>query len=44
KNGLVMRSVKDTMIISPPLIISKEQIDEMFELAWKCLDQTSEAL
>jgi putrescine aminotransferase len=41
KNGLVMRSVNDTMIISPPLIISTEQIDEMFELAWKCLDETA---
>ena len=41
KNGLVMRSVNDTMIISPPLIITTEQIDEMFELAWKCLDETA---
>ena len=40
RNGLVMRSVKDTMIVSPPLTITPRQIDEMFDLAWKCLDET----
>ena len=41
RNGLVMRSVKDTMIVSPPLTITPRQIDEMFDLAWKCLDETA---
>ena len=41
QNGLVMRSVKDTMIVSPPLTITLRQIDEMFDLAWKCLDETA---
>ena len=41
QNGLVMRSVKDTMIVSPPLTITPLQIDEMFDLAWKCLDETA---
>jgi len=27
-NGLIMRAVGDTMIISPPLVISKHEIDE----------------
>ena len=40
-NGLVMRAVRDTMIISPPLIMSREQIDELLELAVKCLDLTA---
>lgn len=39
-NGLVMRAVGDKMVVSPPLIISKEQIDELVELAAKCLDLT----
>lgn len=39
-NGLVMRAVGDTMIISPPLILSHENVDQFIELAWKCLDLT----
>ena len=42
KNGLVMRAVGDTMIISPPLVMSCEQIDELVSLARRCLDQTAE--
>jgi putrescine---pyruvate transaminase len=40
-NGLVMRAVRDTMIISPPLILSRAQVDELFEKAWRCLDLTA---
>jgi len=39
-NGLIMRHVGDKMIISPPLVISKPEIDELAEKAWKCLDLT----
>ncbi len=42
KNGLVMRAVGDTMIISPPLIISHSEIDELVTKARKCLDLTME--
>jgi hypothetical protein len=28
------------MIVSPPLVISREQIDELGEKAWKCFDLT----
>lgn len=42
--GLVMRSVGDTMIISPPLVISPAQIDELVELARRALDTTLEGL
>ncbi len=38
--GLVMRAVGDSMIISPPLIMTKQQIDELVELAGKVLDKT----
>ena len=38
--GLVMRAVGDSMIISPPLIMTKQQIDELVELTGKALDKT----
>ncbi|MGB1239203.1 MAG: aspartate aminotransferase family protein [Pseudomonadales bacterium] len=41
-NNLVMRHVGDTMIISPPLTISREQVDELIEKAKRCLDLTWE--
>ena len=31
ESGLVMRAVGDTMILSPPLVISREQVDELHE-------------
>ncbi len=43
-NGIVMRAVGDTMIVSPPLIVENEHIDELVEKAWKCLDLTAELL
>ena len=43
-NGLVMRDVRDVMVLSPPLIISKEEIDELAGLVRRCLDLTAEAL
>jgi putrescine aminotransferase len=39
-NGLIMRAVGDRMIIAPPLVITKVQIDEMVALIQKCLDAT----
>lgn len=41
-NGLIMRPCGDTMIISPPLVISREEVDELIEKAKKTLDQTAE--
>ncbi|MGB5590737.1 MAG: hypothetical protein WBN31_07340, partial [Gammaproteobacteria bacterium] len=34
----------DTMIISPPLVITTEQLDELVSLVRKCLDQTAAGL
>jgi putrescine aminotransferase len=43
-NGLVMRAVGDTMIVSPPLVSEHRHIDELVDKAWKCLDLTAAAL
>jgi putrescine aminotransferase len=39
-NNLVMRHVGDRMVISPPLIISNEEIDILISRVTKSLDQT----
>lgn len=41
RNGLVMRAVGDTMIISPPLVISEQEIDELIGKVRLCLDATA---
>ncbi len=38
-NNLIMRHVGDRMIISPPLVITKEEIDTLVERARKSLDE-----
>jgi putrescine aminotransferase len=37
-NGLIMRAVGDRMIIAPPLVITRAQIDELLVLVRRCLD------
>ncbi|MEJ2534785.1 MAG: aspartate aminotransferase family protein [Gammaproteobacteria bacterium] len=44
RNGLVMRAVGDSMIVSPPLVFQREHVDELGEKAWRCLDLTAESL
>jgi putrescine---pyruvate transaminase len=39
-NGLIMRAVGDRMIIAPPLVCNKTQIDEMMDRVRICLDAT----
>ncbi len=39
-NGLIMRAVRDSMIISPPLVISHDEADQLVALARKTLDDT----
>ena len=39
-NGLIMRGVRDSVVISPSLTISHEEIDELVRLAETTLDQT----
>ncbi len=41
EQGLVMRHVRDSMIVAPPLVITKPQLDELLEKAWRALDLTA---
>ena len=38
-NNLIMRHVGDRMIISPPLVITREEVDILIERATKSLDE-----
>ena len=40
REGLIMRAVGDRMIVAPPLVITRAQIDEMVTLIRRCLDLT----
>jgi putrescine---pyruvate transaminase len=40
QEGVIMRAVGDRMIIAPPLVISKAEIDAMIALIRRCLDLT----
>lgn len=42
-NNLVMRHVGDRMILSPPLVISKSEVDTLIERAWKSIDEAYHA-
>ena len=44
RNGLIMRAVGDRMIIAPPLVMTRAQIDEMVALIRRCLDATVDEL
>ena len=44
QNGLVMRAVQDTMILSPPLVATKGHLDEIYEKASKTFNQLAEEL
>lgn len=44
ENGLVMRAVRDTMIVAPPLVIREEELDELTARAGKSLDDTADVL
>jgi putrescine---pyruvate transaminase len=39
-NGLVMRAVGDRMIVAPPLVITRAEIDELVAKARRSLDLT----
>nr|WP_315479261.1 aspartate aminotransferase family protein [uncultured Rhodoferax sp.] len=43
-NGLIMRAVGDRMIIAPPLVMTRSDIDEMMRLIYLALDLTQRDL
>ncbi len=44
KNGVVSRAVRDAMVLAPPLIITRAEIDEMLARLRHCLDLTAREL
>ena len=41
EQGLVMRHVRDSMIVAPPLVITRAQLDELVDKARRALDITA---
>ena len=44
KHGLVARAVGDVMVLSPPLIMTRDEIDKLVSIIGKCLDLTAREL
>ncbi len=44
KNGLVMRAVRDSMVLAPPFTLSRAEADELVEIARRVLDRTYQEL
>ncbi len=44
KNGLVMRAIRDTMVLAPPLVISEAEIEEIISKAKDAIDRTAKDL
>jgi putrescine aminotransferase len=43
-NNVILRAVRDAIVFSPPLIISREEIDQLVERAKHCIDLTARDL
>ncbi|NVK37309.1 MAG: aspartate aminotransferase family protein [Gammaproteobacteria bacterium] len=44
ENGLIMRATGSRMVLSPPLVISREEVDELIEKARLCFDLTLKSI
>ena len=44
RNGLILRATNDAMLLAPPLVISRAEVDELFVKAWVALGQTAAEL
>ena len=44
RNGLMIRAVRDTLVMSPPLVISHAEIDRMLGIVRQSLDEAAPAL
>jgi putrescine aminotransferase len=40
RNGLMMRAVRDGMVLAPPLIITRAEVDRLVERARLAIDLT----
>jgi len=43
-NGLIARAVGQSMVLSPPLVITRSEIDELVEILTRALDETARTL
>ncbi len=43
-NGIVMRAVRDALVLAPPLVITEEQVGEIVDKARRTLDDTMKLL
>jgi putrescine aminotransferase len=41
RNGLVMRAIRDTMVLAPPLIVTEDEVEELLGKAKLCIDLTA---
>jgi putrescine aminotransferase len=44
ESGLVMRAIRDTMVLSPPLVVTELEIEEIIGLAKDAIDKTAKDL
>jgi putrescine aminotransferase len=44
RNGLIMRAIRDTMVLAPPLIITENEIETLLAKAKRCIDLTARDL
>jgi putrescine aminotransferase len=44
KQNVVSRAVRDTMVLSPPLVITRSEIDELIDRLRKAIDLTAKDL
>ncbi|HEY5048280.1 MAG TPA: aminotransferase [Rhizomicrobium sp.] len=43
-SGLIMRAIRDTMVLAPPLVVSEDEIEEMLAKAKDAVDRTASDL
>ena len=41
QNGLIMRAIRDTMVLAPPFIITEAEVEKLLAKAKRCIDLTA---
>jgi putrescine aminotransferase len=44
QNGLIMRAIRDTMVLAPALVITEAEIEQLLRKAKLCIDLTAKDL